>query len=134
MVEIEIPKDIRKYDSKLIGPFTTRQTICVIIAGVVAVAAYRCLDSFSGDLRLMISGLLAAPALLFGWYKPFGMKMEDFLRTAFVSTVLSPKKRKYKTQNIYATSLQNSENASANKRTSKKKNTSKKSSTYVAYD
>lgn len=35
MLEAQIPKDIRKYESKLIGPFTLRQTITFVIAGVL---------------------------------------------------------------------------------------------------
>ena len=32
MIETKMPKDIRAYKTKLIGPFTGRQAICVVIA------------------------------------------------------------------------------------------------------
>lgn len=33
MVEIKIPKEIRTYESKIIGPFTIRQAICAVGIG-----------------------------------------------------------------------------------------------------
>ena len=36
MLQTTIPKDIRKYEAKLVGPFSTRQTIFFVIACVIA--------------------------------------------------------------------------------------------------
>ena len=41
MLETQIPKDIRKYESKLVGPFTLRQLICFIIACLVAYIVFK---------------------------------------------------------------------------------------------
>ena len=38
-----MPKDIRAYKTKLIGPFTGRQAICVVIAGIVFIIFYACI-------------------------------------------------------------------------------------------
>lgn len=102
MIEIEIPNDVRKYDSKLIGPFTARQAICAVVGGIIVFAGLQIFSFLPTDMKMVLSMLLASPALLLGWYKPFGMKLEDFLKTAFISAMLSPKHRVYKTENIYA--------------------------------
>lgn len=129
MIEIEIPKDVRTYESKLVGPLTARQTVCVAIAAPLAILAYNFLDFATGDTRLILSATIAIPILLFGWYKPFGMKLEDFLRAAAVSALLSPKRRLYKTENVYA------EKPTINKQSNNKKNDTvhKKSEKFEAF-
>lgn len=102
MIEINIPRDIREYDSKLVGPFTTRQTVCLVVGGIAAFVTYKLLGNtafIGSDVRLFVSGLIALPALLLGWLKPYGMKLEDFLKSVLVSNFFSPKKRLYKTEN-----------------------------------
>ena len=86
MIEIEIPQDISKYESKLIGPFTTRQTICVVGLAV------GCISSFFA---------VSSPFALIGWYKPYGMHFEKFAKSVFVSLILAPAKRLYKIDNVY---------------------------------
>ena len=101
MLEAQIPKDIRKYDAKLVGPFTTRQLICFVGGSLVSYGCYKLLGSNLGDTTLTICSIAAAPFILFGWVKPYGMVFEKFFKTAFVSTVLAPKNRKYKIKNYY---------------------------------
>ena len=59
---------------------------------------YALLNKIKVIIMCMIIGV---PAFLFGWFKPYGMHIEDFLKTAFISNVLSPRRRKYKTVNVY---------------------------------
>ena len=96
-----IPKDIRKYEAKLVGPLSTRQTICAIIASIVAVILYLSLDFLPSDAKYFVIFVGAVPIMLFGWVKPFGMHLEEFLQAAFVSNILSPKYRLYKVNNPY---------------------------------
>lgn len=103
MIQVEIPKDIRKYESKLIGPLTTRQTICFVIAAAIAIFLYVFVGKYvTTDVLFFIIFVAVSPALLCGWVKPYGMACEQFVATAFVSLVLSPKIRKYQTQNFFA--------------------------------
>lgn len=95
MIDMKIPKEINKYEVKTVGIFTTRQTIALAIALPLAVLAWKLTNI------TLLCMLIGVPAFLYGWYKPYGMYFEDFLRTAFISTVLSPKYRKYKTENFY---------------------------------
>jgi len=102
MIEIEVPKDITKYEAKLIASFTTRQVGCLAIAAVIAVPTFLALrDAVPRDVATLIILLLVLPFVLLGWVKPYGMNFEQFVRTAFISNVLSPKKRKYVTMNVY---------------------------------
>lgn len=94
-----IPKDIRKYEPKLIGPFTTRQVLCFAPAAALSVAIFLGLSKILPiDIRLAIVTVVAAPFILFGVCKPYNLPLEKFLRVVFVSTVLSPKYRKYRSE------------------------------------
>ena len=120
-IEKEIPKDIRQYEPKLIGPFTTRQVLCLIPALGLGVALFVILKNvFSTDIRLFIITFVAIPFFLLGWYKPYNMPFEKFVRTVFISTILSPLYRKYKTERI------DTEASSEDQKSKKKKSWKKK--------
>lgn len=106
MIEIEMPKDITKYEAKLAGVVTPRQAICVVIAVVVGFGV-RALFKILGLPQLETFGMMAAAAvpLVFAVYKPYGMKLEEFLESAFVNNVLAPTKRKYISENKYSEDL-----------------------------
>ena len=104
MIEVEIPNDIRKYESKTIGPLTTRQLICCLIAGALDVAAYFIM---TGPL-----GMSMGPNMVYAFavvsiiplsfcLKFYGMTAEKFLLHVVVRTMLSPKRRLYKTENTF---------------------------------
>lgn len=121
MIEIEIPKDIRKYESKFIGPFTLRQTICVGIAAACSITIYNTVGKLLiQDMRAPLCFIAAAPALLAGWYKPYGLPLEKFLKVIIVTMILAPTKRLYKTANIYDCLTQD-EKALMNKETKRRK-------------
>lgn len=122
MIEIEVNQDIREYKTKLIGPFTTRQVICLILGGTTVIGAYNLLQPYlTSDTTTFVCMILAIPFILMsGIFEPHGMKMEDFLRASFVSLVLSPTVRKYELENSYNKQLME-------KRKKKKKKKRKKS-------
>ena len=103
MIEIEVNQDIREYKTKLIGPFTTRQVVCLILGGTTVIGAYNLLQPYlTSDTTTFVCMILAVPFILMsGIFEPHGMKMEDFLRASFVSLVLSPTVRKYELENSY---------------------------------
>lgn len=129
MIEIKIPKEINRYEAKAIGPFTLRQLICLVICLPICVGLFMLTKPYIGpDLAGFLVLLPAAVAYLFGWYKPYGMKFEVYLKSVFVNTFLAPNKRLYKTENFYANLLKEiekndaAESASSGiKRSSKKK-------------
>ena len=100
-IEKEIPKDIKDYKPKLIGPFTTRQICCLAPALALGVGVFFGLRTvLSSEVRLFLITLAAVPFFLIGWYEPYHMPFEKFIKTIFVSTVLSPVIRKYKTERM----------------------------------
>ena len=102
MIEIEIPKDIRKYESKLIGPFTTRQAVCFVGGAVIAVPVFNiCRQMGAFDLGSLLAICIFLPFILCGWVKVYGMTFEQFFQTFLYSEYLAPKKRKYITENIW---------------------------------
>ena len=102
MIEAQIPKDIRKYESKLVGPFTLRQLICFLIGCGCAFFGYKIIGPiFGSDNSVTVAFFLAIPAIAFGWVKPYGMTLEKFLQTALISNFIAPKHRKYKIKNGY---------------------------------
>ena len=104
MIEIEIPQDIRKYEAKLIGPFTTRQLLCTIGLVIGCVISYKAATSLFGSdssLRTIFPMIVAIPFGLVGFYKPYGMPFEKFAKSVFVSMFLAPTKRLYKIKNTH---------------------------------
>ncbi len=102
MIEIEVPKDITKYEAKLVGSFTSRNVACLVIAAVFTVPTFLLLkDKVPNSLAMLVVLLEAAPWVLLGWVRPYGMKFEQFVKTAFISNVLAPKHRKYVSVNNY---------------------------------
>lgn len=103
MIEIKIPKEINRYEAKFIGPFTLRQSVCLLIALPTCVVLYNALIAVApSDVAMFICLIPAGIAFLFGWFKPYGMKLEVFLRTVFISAFVAPTKRKYCTENFYS--------------------------------
>ncbi len=101
MIEIRINKDVGAYEPKLISVFTARQTLSLLIAAPFCYGIYR-LAAPLGVPTDVVGFLCFIPAIigfLFGWYKPFGLPLERFLRTAFISIFVAPTHRKYITVN-----------------------------------
>lgn len=97
MLEVKIPQEIRKYEAKMVGPFTTRQAICVVCA---ALAGWLLFTAFRTSItKAVLIGIIMAvgfPAGLIGWWKPYGMPFEKFFVKILFSTLLSPAKRYFK--------------------------------------
>ena len=65
MIEVEINQDIRDYKTKLIGPFTTRQVICLVLGGGTVIGAYNLLQPFmTSDTTMIACMILAIPFIL----------------------------------------------------------------------
>ncbi len=102
MIEIKIPKDIREYDAKLIGPFSLRQTICIAIAAVLAIVSYSTIGRLlPQDFKILLCLVISLPALLCGWYKPYGLPFEKYAQIVLITSILAPKHRKYQTENAF---------------------------------
>ena len=90
MIEIRITRELSDFAPKLIGPLTGRQCLCVLCG---AVPCYFMYTGLTKVLPIDVVGFFciipAVIALAFGWIKPYGMKMEVFLRSVFITSVLA---------------------------------------------
>ena len=101
MIEIVIPKDIRKYEAKLIGPFTTRQVIFGSAAIITDLVVYKLSVGFIGSSSAFYLCFAIALPFILMMQKIYGMWPEQFLKSTFVSMFLAPKHRLYKIRNVY---------------------------------
>ena len=105
MVEVQIPKDVRKYKTKVVGPLTLRTLICSIIAVLCAIVGWQVAHHAFGIEKISDAGgicmIFMLPAIIFGWISPYGMSMEVFLASTIISMFLTPKHRKYIVDNTY---------------------------------
>ena len=89
-IEMEIPKDISKYEAKIIGPFTLRQAVCTVPAVGIAVLAFTTLIKYiPKDVCIFMTIILVAPLLLCGYIKVYGMPFEKFAKMVFTSIAIS---------------------------------------------
>lgn len=102
MIEMEMPKDIRQYKTKLIGPFSTREFVCFTIAAGCGLLTFNTVGKiFVSDVRIFLCIVSAIPGLLCGWYKPYGVPFEKFIKSTLIAHFLSPAKRKYVIENRF---------------------------------
>lgn len=101
MIEIPMTDDIRKYQPKILGPFTLRQLVCAILSGVVAIPVFALTKNMTIDNRILVVAFSALPVLACGWIKMDGLPLEKLLFRLIYFYMLAPKKRKYKTVNTY---------------------------------
>lgn len=106
MIEMEIPKDIMSVETTLVGPLTTRQTICFGITAVMEYVYYTIVSSMNLSLTMDdligIGVILAIPILAFSFIKPYGLPLEKYLSNVFKLTYLAPKIRVYQIENIFS--------------------------------
>lgn len=101
MIEIKIPQEINKYESKAVGPLTTRQVVCVVLAGILCIAFFKIFKGLIADDALYATCfLIAVPFALIGWYKPYGLPAEKFFIAVLFNTIISSTKRFFKSENI----------------------------------
>ena len=83
MIEIRITKEISDYEPKLLGPLTLRQSACVAAGAPFCYLIIRYLGPLlTTEVAMFFCFIPAGLAYAFGWAKPYGMKMEQFLRAA----------------------------------------------------
>lgn len=102
MIEIRITKEISDYEPKLFGPLTLRQSVCVAAGAPFCYLIVRYLGPIlTTEVAMFFCFIPAGIAYAFGWARPYGMKMEQFLRSVFVNRFLAPTRRKYKCKNVH---------------------------------
>lgn len=92
-------KDIGQYEPKFIGPFTGRQSAAVGVGGALCFATCYVLKQMDLDAMtmFMICAVIIIPFFVFGWIKPYGLKVEDFIKEYYQYHYISPHIRPYET-------------------------------------
>ena len=109
MIEVEMSKDIRDYQPKIIGPFTKRQVLGIVIGAAYAFPIALLLPVSDMFVKIMIAMVLAAPAVMCGWVDLYGMHLEQFVIYVIRKNYLTPRKRKYKTESTFYEEIKNTE-------------------------
>lgn len=104
MIQVEMIEDVRKTETKAIGPFTLRQVICIIISLVYSVPI-ALLIPVDWVVKLLIGFVLALPVTLCGWVKLNKEPFEIVAMRYVYKYIFTPRKRKYKVINPYKAAL-----------------------------
>lgn len=102
MINVQMSKDIREFEPKVIGTLTRRQIIAIaaMVAYVVPIIA---VIPANWTIRLIIGMILAVPAILCGWVKLFGVGFEEFFLHYLVPYWFKPRSRYYQMEGRYYT-------------------------------
>lgn len=92
MVTRHTQKDVGHFESKLIGPFTTRQTIFIGVAAAIDVIVFNIIRVLGMDVANMITicAVIDIPFIACAYIKPYGMKMEEFIEQYYIYKIQAP--------------------------------------------
>ncbi len=98
MVSAPIPQDILKYKAKFVLNLTVRELVCAAVAVALGAGGYMLVvDKYFPNaefhIKAVITMLFALPALLMGWFKPFGQPLEKVMIPFIVDNILAPSNR-----------------------------------------
>lgn len=99
MIDGKMPKDIRVYKTKIIGPLTGRQILLVLLLLIIDLILYRyVVGPLSLPREAVIYGLILIdiPIAAFGWIEPQGMPLERYLKDVLIRYLMVPTCRKAK--------------------------------------
>ena len=125
MIDVEMNDDIRKYQPKLIGPFTKRQIIS-IVAGLAYSIPIAILVPTDISNKLFIGAILMIPALICGYATMDGAPFEVVAIRMIYLYFLTPAKRKCKQPNAYYEELRKINKKEEQKKISKMTSAEKK--------
>ena len=109
IIEVRINKEVQDYQESIFFGLSFRQLVFALLAVLVAVGVYFGLRNVVGTGKIGWMCVLAAfPFALGGFFTYNGMTFEKFLLAFIRSELLYPKKLVFKSDNLYARTLQNS--------------------------
>ncbi len=108
-LEVRINKEVRNYQESLFFGLSLRQLLFALLAILVAVGVYFGLKDIVGTGKIGWMCVLAAfPFALGGFFTYNGMTFERFLLAVIRSELLYPRKLVFRSENLYAKTLENS--------------------------
>ena len=106
-IEIKINKEVLDYQEAIFFGLSLRQLIFSALALSVAVGTYFLLQNYFSDVGWLCI-LLAFPFALGGFFQYNGMNFEQFVVAFARSELLYPRNLKFKSENLYTKTLENS--------------------------
>ena len=102
MIEIKIPKEVRKHKETIFFGLTARQFFCAAAAVGLAAGLYLGLGPVIGkETASWVCILAAAPVALAGFFHYNGMTLEQFLWAVVKSEILFAGGRPFASENFY---------------------------------
>lgn len=102
MIEIKIPKEVRKHKETIFFGLTARQFFCAAAAVGLAAGFYLGLGPVIGkETASWVCILAAAPVALAGFFHYNGMTLEQFLWAVVKSEILFAGGRPFASENFY---------------------------------
>ncbi|WP_295095310.1 PrgI family protein [Ruminococcus sp.] len=102
MPYVQVPKDLNKVKTKVVFNLTKRQLIWFSAAAFTAVPVYFLTRSHIGNtLAMLLLIIISMPFFLMAMYEKNGLPFEKNARIFITSRFIRPKKRPYRTENIY---------------------------------
>lgn len=98
MVTVEMNRDIREFDPKIIGPFTKKQTKCVGIMAAYGLPLFMLLYRVDLTFAIVFVGLTLLPPFLIGWVKIRNLSFEKFIIRWFYWRIRTPRIRRYRSK------------------------------------
>ncbi len=89
-------RDIREFEPKVIGPFTLKQSKCVVVMCAYGLPLFLILYRIDLFLALTIVAITLLPPLLIGWVKIRNLSFEKFIIRWFYWRIGTPRIRRYK--------------------------------------
>lgn len=106
MIIVPVPRDVREFKPKFIGPFSKREFIGVAVAAAFAFAAFAVTSAMQLDItvnqRVMIVLVPAAIPLACGFVDIQGMPVWVYAQNLIIQNFLAPRHRVYRTNNNFA--------------------------------
>lgn len=98
MIERKVPKDIRIYKTKLLGPLTLRQIVCVGIIIVLDALLYTvAVETFHLSIDSLLYIIIPVDIIVGAFTREVaGLPMEKYLQKVLIPNFVNPKNRKVK--------------------------------------
>ena len=95
MIIVEMNEDIRKKETKQVGPFTWRQILFMLIGAAYTVPIVLLIPADIG-IKVVVAVILLLPAFACGWIKSQGQHFETLAIRFIYYRILTPRERKKK--------------------------------------
>jgi len=102
MAYVSVPRDLSKVKTKILFNLTKRQLLCFGGGALIGVPVFFLLKSPCGvSTAALIMVLILLPCFLLAMYERNGQPLEKVLGNIVRTSFLRPRKRPYRTRNLY---------------------------------